>query len=95
MTLKSDEVRDIAHLARLHIADDRVEQYAGEMSSFLTLAEQMNQIDTTGVKPLANPHDATQRLREDSVTEDNNREKFQSIAPDVDSGLYRVPRVIE
>ena len=62
---------------------------------WLTEVEQMNQVDTQGVTPMAHPTDATQRLRPDEVTESNQRERFQSIAPDVEQGLYRVPRVIE
>jgi len=95
MTLKSDDVRSIAHLARLHIDDDSVDQYVDDLSSILTLVDQMNQVDSSGVMPLANPLDASQRLRADEVTENNQRDKFQQIAPDVADGLYRVPRVIE
>ncbi|MCP4471860.1 MAG: Asp-tRNA(Asn)/Glu-tRNA(Gln) amidotransferase subunit GatC [Gammaproteobacteria bacterium] len=95
MTLKADDVRSIAHLARLHIDDDSVDRYVDDLSSILTLVDQMNQIDSSGVKPLANPLDASQRLRADEVTEGDQREKFQAIAPDVADGLYRVPRVIE
>ena len=95
MTLKTEELRNIAHLARLHIEDDSIDRYADDLSSILELVDQMNQVDSSGVKPLANPHDATQRLRDDEVTEIDEREKFQKIAPDVEQGLYRVPRVIE
>ncbi len=95
MTLKSEDVRGIAHLARLHIDDDAIDDYVNDLSSILTLVEQMNQIDSSGVEPLSNPLDATQRLREDVVTEINQRDKFQGIAPDVAEGFYRVPRVIE
>jgi len=95
MTLKTEDVRNIAQLARLQVDDEDVERYATELSNVLTLVEQMNSLDTTGITPMAHPLDATQRLREDVVTETNNREKFQSIAPDVEGGLYRVPKVIE
>ena len=95
MTLKSDDVRNIAHLARLHIDEDAIDQYTSDLSSILTLVEQMNQVDSSGVAPLANPLDATQRLRDDEVTEINQRDKFQQIAPDVAEGFYRVPKVIE
>jgi len=95
MTLKSDDVRSIAHLARLHIDEDAIDQYTSDLSSILTLVEQMNQVDSSGVVPLANPLDATQRLRDDEVTEINQRDKFQKIAPDVAEGFYRVPKVID
>ena len=95
MTLKSDDVRNIAHLARLHIDEDVIDQYTSDLSSILTLVEQMNQVDSSDVVPLANPLDATQRLRDDEVTEIDQRDKFQQIAPDVAEGFYRVPKVIE
>jgi aspartyl-tRNA(Asn)/glutamyl-tRNA(Gln) amidotransferase subunit C len=95
MTLKKEDVRKIAHLARLQIDDDAVDQYARDLSNVLALVEQMNEIDTSAITPMAHPLDATQRLREDEVTESNLRDKFQSIAPDVEKGLYRVPKVIE
>ncbi|MDH3761006.1 MAG: Asp-tRNA(Asn)/Glu-tRNA(Gln) amidotransferase subunit GatC [Gammaproteobacteria bacterium] len=95
MTLKPEDIRNIAHLARLHIDDADIEQYAADLSSILDLVDQMNQVDSSGVAPLSNPLDATQRLRDDEVTESNQRDKFQSIAPDVEQGLYRVPKVIE
>ena len=95
MTLKSDDVRSIAHLARLHIEEDAVDDYVEDLSRILALVDQMNQVDSRDVKPLSNPHDASQRLRADEVTEGNQRDKFQQIAPDVADGLYRVPRVIE
>ena len=95
MSLKTEDVRNIAHLARLHLDDTDVETYAAELSSILDLVDQMNAVDTGGVEPLANPLDATQRLRDDEVTETDQRDKFQRIAPDVADGLYRVPKVIE
>jgi len=95
MTLKSDDVRNIAHLARLHIDEDSIDRYTSDLSSILKLVDQMNQVDSSGVVPLANPLDATQRLRDDEVTEIDERDKFQQIAPDVAEGFYRVPKVIE
>ena len=95
MTLKQTHVRDIAHLARLHIDEDALERYVADLSSILDLVDQMNQVDSSGVAPLSNPLDSTQRLRDDEVTEGDQRDKFQAIAPDVEGGLYRVPKVIE
>ncbi len=95
MSLKTEDVKNIAHLARLAISDDAVDDYARDLSNILDLVDQMNQVDTDGVQPMAHPMDAAQRLRPDEVTETNQRDKFQSIAPDVEAGLYRVPKVIE
>ncbi len=95
MSLHKKDVENIAHLARLAIADEDIPQYARELSNILDLVERMNQVDTGGVTPMAHPLDATQRLRKDAVTEENQRELFQSTAPQVDAGLYLVPKVIE
>jgi aspartyl-tRNA(Asn)/glutamyl-tRNA(Gln) amidotransferase subunit C len=95
MSLKPEDVKNIAHLARLAISDDSISDYTRDLSSILDLVEQMNQVNTDHVQPMAHPMDAQQRLRPDTVTEVNQRDKFQSIAPDVESGLYRVPKVIE
>ena len=95
MTLKKEDVRKIAQLARLQIDDDAIDQYTSDLSNVLALVEQMNEVDTSAITPMAHPLDATQRLREDEVTETDLRDKFQSIAPDVEKGLYRVPKVIE
>ncbi len=95
MSLKPQDVNNIAHLARLEIDSADVEDYARDLSSILELVEQMNQVDTENVQPMAHPTDAVQRLRDDEVLETNQRDKFQGIAPDVEHGLYRVPKVIE
>jgi aspartyl-tRNA(Asn)/glutamyl-tRNA(Gln) amidotransferase subunit C len=95
MTLKSEDIRNIAHLARLHIDEDAIDDYVDDLSIILSLVDQMNQVDSSNVAPLSNPLDATQRLRTDEVTETNQRDKFQQIAPDVADGFYRVPKVIE
>jgi aspartyl-tRNA(Asn)/glutamyl-tRNA(Gln) amidotransferase subunit C len=95
MTLKIEDVRNIAQLARLQMDDSSLERYASDLSNILALAEQMNSVDTSNVTPMAHPLDATQRLRPDLVTESDQREKFQAIAPDVENGFYRVPKVID
>lgn len=95
MSLKTEDVKNIAHLARLEISEDHLTRYASDLSSILDLVEQMNRVDTDMVQPMAHPQDMQQRLREDLPTEPNQRDKFQSIAPDVEHGLYRVPKVIE
>jgi aspartyl-tRNA(Asn)/glutamyl-tRNA(Gln) amidotransferase subunit C len=95
MTLKTEEVRSIAHLARLQINNSDVEQYTKELSKILAVFEQMKSHDTSGILPMAHPMDATQRLRPDVVSETNQRDKFLAIAPDVEQHLYRVPKVIE
>lgn len=95
MSLDPREVEKIAHLARLAIRDEDVPAYAANLSAILDLVAHMNQVDTHGVVPMAHPLDMPQRLRPDEATEQNQREQFQSIAPQVDAGLYLVPKVIE
>lgn len=95
MSLTPEEVLKIANLARLQIKSDEVEQYAKDLSSIIDLVEQMNAVDTKNIQPMAHPLDATQRLREDKVNEEDQRDKFQEIAPSAEKGLYLVPKVIE
>jgi len=95
MSLDKNDVEKIAHLARLAIAEDDIPGYATSLSSILELVEQMNAVDTDNISPMAHPQEAFQRLREDVVTEENQREHFQEIAPEVEKGLYLVPQVIE
>lgn len=95
MSLDKEQVKKIAHLARLKIDDADVEAYATSLTDILHLVEQMNAVDTSDVVPMSHPFDAVQRLREDVVTEENKRDDFQMIAPNSEDGLYLVPRVIE
>ncbi|MDD3650780.1 Asp-tRNA(Asn)/Glu-tRNA(Gln) amidotransferase subunit GatC [Immundisolibacter sp.] len=95
MSINSDEVRRVAHLARIEVSADQLTAYAGELSTILALVAQLGQADTDRVPPLAHPIEASQRLRADEVTETDQRRRFQAIAPAVQDGLYRVPKVIE
>ena len=93
--LSPEEVRRIARLARIEVADAEVERLRGELNGILALVEKMQAVDTKGVEPMAHPQDARQRLREDRVTEEDQRELNQSVAPATEDGLYLVPKVIE
>jgi aspartyl-tRNA(Asn)/glutamyl-tRNA(Gln) amidotransferase subunit C len=104
MSLSSSDVKRIAHLARIEVSDVDVEASLQKLSGILGLIEQMQAVDTTGITPMSHSQDVTQRLREDVVTETNQRELFQSVAPAVgngstepavEHGLYLVPKVIE
>jgi aspartyl-tRNA(Asn)/glutamyl-tRNA(Gln) amidotransferase subunit C len=95
MSLDAADVKKIAHLARLAITEQDIPEYARNLSNILSLVEQMSAVDTAGVPPMAHPMDAIQRLRPDVVSETDQRERFQSIAPQVEAGLYLVPKVIE
>ena len=95
MAVSEDEVRKVSQLARLAILDKNVPVYAAKLSGILDMVEQLNAVDTTGVEPMSNPLDSVQRLREDVVTESDHREHYQACAPEVEKGLYLVPKVLE
>ena len=95
MSLKRADVEKIAHLGRLAVSDDELDSVASDLSNILDLVEQMNAVGTEGVVPMAHPLHMVQRLREDVVTETNQRDNFQSVAPLTEGGLYLVPKVIE
>jgi len=95
MSLDHDQVRRLARLARIAIRPDETEAVLAQLNRVLTLIDEMRRIDTSGVEPMAHPLDAKQRLRPDAVTEPDQRELYQSIAPAVEGGLYLVPKVIE
>lgn len=95
MSLGKTDVEKIAHLARLSIRGEDISEYVHNLSNIFALVEQMNSVDTKDVVPMAHPLDAAQRLREDTVNETDQSALFQSIAPQVEAGLYLVPKVIE
>ena len=95
MEVTEEVVRNIAELVQLTVDDADLKQLAEGMQNILALADQMQAINTEGVEPVSNPLDASQRLRPDAVTEKNQRELFQSLAPATEAGLYLVPRVVD
>ena len=95
MSLTADDVNKIAYLARLGIDTQDTESYAKDLSGMLNLVAQMSTINTENVAPMAHPLDQAQRFRTDQISEENQREAFQTIAPQVEAGLYLVPKVIE
>ena len=95
MTLSADDVAKIAHLARLAVEPEQSEALGRELSTILDLVAQMDAVDTEHVPPMAHPLEMAQRLREDVVTEQNHRDRYQASAPAVENGLFLVPKVIE
>ncbi len=95
MSIESGEVRDIAWLARLATSGEELEEYRRELDNILGLVDELNRVETAGIPALAHPLDLSARLRADEVTETDQRERFQAIAPETADGYYLVPRVIE
>jgi len=95
MSLTNTDVRKVARLARLAMNDTEIEAARSQLSGIFNLIAEMQAVDTQGIAPMSHAQDVSQRLREDRVTETNQRELFQSIAPQIEAGLYLVPQVIE
>ena len=95
MSLSLDEVRHIAKLARLELAAGELEATQAKLNGIFSLIEEMQAVDTDGVEPMSHPQELAQRLREDRVTEADRRAVFQAVAPQIEAGLYLVPKVIE
>lgn len=95
MKIDNEVILNIAELAQLEVKDEMISQYADKMTAMLNLIEEMQSVNTDNIEPVSNPLDAVQTMREDWVTEKDLRDEYQAIAPEVDSGLYLVPRVVE
>ncbi len=95
MSLTLEDVHRIARLARIRTDASGAEQTRTQLNGIFSLIEAMQAVDTAGVAPMAHARDVFQRLRADEVTEPDRREAYQSVAPQVEAGLYLVPKVIE
>ncbi len=95
MTLKRTDVENIAHLARIAVTEQELNDYATELSQILNLVETMNKTETSTVLPMSHPLHMVQRLRADEVLEQGNPTEFQKIAPATADGYYLVPKVID
>lgn len=95
MSLSPDDVKSIARLARLSISDQDIPVYARTLSNILEFVAQLERAETDGIAPMAHPLEMSQRLRPDRVSETDQRALYQQNAPQVEAGLYLVPKVIE
>ena len=95
MSLDLDQVRRIAHLARIEVTDEEVARALAQLTEIFAMIERMQAVDTTGIEPMADPLGGTARLRDDVVTEVDQRAAAMVNAPEQMNGLFLVPRVIE
>lgn len=95
MALTALDIQRVAKLARLGLTEAETESALSKLNAALELIDQMQQVQTEGIKPMAHPLDLTQTLRVDQVTESDQREQYQAVAPASQDGLYLVPRVVE
>ncbi len=89
------QVRKFARLSRLDLTDDEVEEFTGQLSAVLDYVEKMNELDTTGVEPLAHCLPISNVLREDSVKESLGTEKTLANAPQRDEDFFKVPKILD
>jgi len=95
MALTLDDVKRVAHLARIAIDEDQAQAALSRINDVFRLIAEMQAVDTRGVEPMSHAQDLVQRLRPDAVTEGDQHALFQSVAPHVEGALYLVPKVIE
>lgn len=95
MSLSLQDIERIARLARIAVSAEEAQVWQQQINDIFRLVERMQAVDTTDILPMAHAQDVSQRLRDDIVTERDEREKFLAIAPQTEDGLYLVPRVIE
>lgn len=95
MTLTVNDVKRIADLAYIEINEDEAQATLSQLSGIFNLIETMQAVDTAAVEPMSHAQSVVQRLRDDEITETDQREICQAIAPQVEAGLYLVPQVIE
>lgn len=95
MALTKEDVEHIAHLARLEVSDDEIAEYVAKLSGIIDFVAQLGELETSAVEPMAHPLEMSQRLRDDTVTEQDQRDDLQRNAADVNDGYYIVPRVID
>lgn len=95
MALTLNDVEKIARLSRLYLNDGEKAQTLQELNDIFAMVEKMQSVNTDGIEPMAHPHEAALRLREDKITETDRAAEYQSVAPEVRNRLYIVPQVIE
>lgn len=95
MSLSVDDIRRIADLGRIDVSDEQTRIIQGELNDIFGMIERIRSVNTDGVAPMPNPHDGVQRLREDVVSESDDREANMKNAPEQANGCFLVPQVIE
>ena len=95
MSISKSDIELIASLAKLTIEDKAIRTYQTELEGIMQLIEQMQTIDTSTIEPMSHPQDIELRLRTDEVTESDQRDELQAVAPASESGLYLVPKVLD
>ena len=95
MAFDKSDLSKVAQLARVQITEEEMDDIEGRITEILRLIDQMQSVDTNSIIPMSHPLDGKQILRSDIVSEENNRDELQKLAPKIENGLFLVPKVIE
>ena len=95
MSVDAQTVRRVAHLARIAVADDEVENLKGELNAILAFVEQLSEVDVEGVEPMTSVAPMKLALREDKVTDGGDAARVLANAPQTEDGFFVVPKVVE
>ncbi|QIK41797.1 Asp-tRNA(Asn)/Glu-tRNA(Gln) amidotransferase subunit GatC [Pontivivens nitratireducens] len=95
MAIDTDTARRVAHLARIHVEEERLPALAEELSAVLAFMEQLSQVDTDGVEPMTSVTPMNLKRRADVITDGDRQEDILANAPDAREGFFAVPKVVE
>ena len=95
MAFDKSDLSKVAQLARVQITEEEMDDIEGRITEILRLIDQMQSVDTNSIIPMSHPLDGKKILRSDMVSEENNRDELQKLAPKIENGLFLVPKVIE
>ena len=95
MSINKSDIEHLCNLSKLNLDEEEQSVFLRQMQSILDMIEELQDVDTGDIEPMAHPLQMTQRLRDDEVTEFNNREKYQKNTDFAEDGFYKVPKVID
>lgn len=93
LMISAKDVKHVAKLARLELTESEVEQFSKQLGDILKYVEQMNEVDTSNIEPLAHPIEFLNVMREDVVVYENTKEELMQNAPDEEDGFFKVPKI--
>ena len=95
MSIDKSDIKHLCNLSKLNLDEDEQSLFLNQMQSILGMIEELQEVDTGDIEPMAHPLQMTQRLRVDEITEFNERDKYQKNTEFAEDGFYKVPKVID
>ncbi|HJL79604.1 MAG: Asp-tRNA(Asn)/Glu-tRNA(Gln) amidotransferase subunit GatC [Gammaproteobacteria bacterium] len=95
MSIKKSEIEHLCNLSKLNLDEEEQSIFLSQMQSILEMIKELEGVDTGEIAPMAHPLQMSQRLREDEITEFNERDKYQKNTDFAEDGFYKVPKVID